>query len=175
MRVERRHAQGGQPHQDEVGKHESREIRGEPDLSRIRGPAGRHDAHDPRRREHAEDRDGAERDRGGARHRAEHPPEARAAVLRQGGGEHGNERGGERALGEKAPQEIGNAKGDEKGVRDRPRAEGACHHHVAHEPQDAAQEGGETDRAHRPHDPVPHVPLRVAHADIVLDSDGRGR
>ena len=63
-------------------------------------------------------------------------------VLRQ----NGHEGLGKRALGEQAPQQIGNAEGDEKGVGGEAGAEQARDHGVAHEAEDA---GYQRHAAHR--------------------------
>ncbi len=56
-------------------------------------------------------------------------------------GQHRHEGGGERALGEQPPQQIGNAEGDEEGIGAGAGAEHARDDDVAHETQDSGYQG----------------------------------
>ena len=61
-------------------------------------------------------------------------------------GEARHEGGGEGALGEDGAELVGNAEGDEEGIRQRPGAEDRGEHQVAHEAEQAADEGDRRDR-----------------------------
>src|SRR5450830_1366751 len=135
--------------EQQVGKGDAQHRHRELEFLRRGGESGGADVDDPRR---GEDADGADRDKDEhehARRSVDQQPGLNLAVPGLVFGQDGHEGLGEGTLGEQAPQQVGNAEGDEKRVRREAGAEQARDHGVAHETEDAGHEGHAAHRGER--------------------------
>ena len=126
--------------EDDVGEGDAQHCHGQVELGRVAGEPRRGDPHHEGREQHAERRGDDQREEEQRRDAVDQHHHA-LLVLRLGAGEHRDEGLREGTLGEQAPQQVGDAEGDEEGVGAEARAEGARDDEVAHVAQDPADEG----------------------------------
>ena len=137
--VERAGEQGDDRDQEQIGKGDPAQQHRQVELRGIGGKAGREREGEPDHRQLGEDGEDEQR-RGEPGHRllGEFPRRLLALALMELG-EQRHEGGGEGALGEQSPEQVGDALRDEIGLRHRPGAERGGDEHVADEAEDAAR------------------------------------
>ena len=136
--VQRAGRQGHQRHEADVGEHPARHAHcGGAALVR---QAGREQPHQRRRTENADDAGQHQRPQQHRGHCVDEAVRRLVAVARPRGRQQRHEGLRERALGEEAAQQVGNAEGDPEGVGQRIGAEEPRHQLLAHQAGDARSE-----------------------------------
>ena len=144
--VERRHAESGRPHEEDVREDERRHVGGALELLGIPLVAVGEDVGQRTCSEDPAYRHDGEGDEGRPACPGEEPPGRDLPVLREGLGEHRHERARHGPLGQELAKGVGDRERHEERVRLCP-PEDAREGHVAPEPQDARHEGPRTDDA----------------------------
>ena len=149
-RIEHAAEEGHQRDQKNVGKGDAGEIDGKVEFAGLVDEPGRQDRDDPRHR-HLEDGDQHGENQGeNCQDLAGQPPSDRLAISLEAAGEERYEHCVESALRQKAPEEIGELEGNEKGVGHPPRSQGCGKEHVAHKAKNSARGRQSADRQESP-------------------------
>ncbi len=135
--------------EEDIRRGDAQQLHGEVELRRILEEAGRADIHDDRRGDDADQRDHEQDDR---QHRGDVVDQQLGLFMPAAVpvfAEDRHERLRERALGEQAAQQVGQPERDEERIGRHARAEHARDQHVAHEGEDARNQGQAADRGQR--------------------------